>query len=500
MARLEVKIGGDATGFQRAVAEVKATAGRASTELQKSFAPKGGLLGGASKVLPVVGGIAAVGYAARAAAGYLDEMATAGDDIDKGSRRLGISAEEYQRLSIAIGYAGGSIEQMEPAFARLSTVLLGADEDSKASQKALERLGLTMADLAGKSRYAQMDTILRALAKIPDASTRAAAGQQVLSESFKNLMPLVDDYVNQVERANKQSIISDDNIKAAANLKDDLADITQNLSAMVSNMGLLKAASSALKTAAQLPDFIEWAFFPQDLQTQKEEALAALSEVSRARRIAATAKPEQEAQKIKSLADAIKSQVEAEKEARAQAAKTAEEAISSLREKIHEQEMVNAGKQRELAIEKEVAALREKMPAGQEFSTTGDLSFDVIEPTVIQPDVIEPTVIQPDVIEPKVIQPDPIEINAVGQFPADTEATVRELAGKLFDLRNQKIPVLPESPQATQLERIGAILGGGRGDDKQANISREILSVNKRQLDIATRQLEKTESAALGVV
>jgi hypothetical protein len=467
MARLEVKIGGDATGFQRAVAEVKATAGRASTELQKSFAPKGGLLGGASKVLPVVGGIAAVGYAARAAAGYLDEMATAGDEIDKGSRRLGITAEEYQRLSIAIGYAGGSIEQLEPAFARLAKVMLGADEESKASQKALERLGLTMADLAGKSRNAQMDTVLRALAKIPNASSRAAAGQEVLGRSFQNLMPLVDDYVNQIERASKQSIISDDNIKAAAALKDDMADVSQSLKAMVANMGLLQTASNAFKAAAQVPDFMEWAFFPQDLQTQKEEALAALSEVSRARRIAASAKPEQEAQKIKNLADAIKTQVEAEKEARAQAAKTAEEAISSLREKIHDQEMINAGKGKELAVEKELAALRDKMPAGQEFSATGDLSF---------------------------------ETKAAGQFQAESEATLRELAGKLFDLRNQKIPVLPESPQATQLERIGAILGGGRGGDQQANISREILNINKRQLDIATRQLEKTEAAALGVV
>lgn len=121
----------------------------ASSTTGKSFAA--GFLKSAGAA--IAAGAAAVGAAATAVWNTANQVAAKGDEIDKSSQQIGVSAEQYQALAFAAEHCGFSVSQFTLAARNLENTkfdgniydamnaIMELDDESKRTQKAIELFG-----------------------------------------------------------------------------------------------------------------------------------------------------------------------------------------------------------------------------------------------------------------------------------------------------------------------------------------------------------------------
>lgn len=104
----------------------------------------------------IVAGLAALATAAIAAGKEIinlaSDVAKAGDEIDKESQKLGMSAENYQKLSYAMERSGASIDELRKGTVNITKVLKEAADQEKA-------LGDTTVEEMEKAKQAQLDAL-----------------------------------------------------------------------------------------------------------------------------------------------------------------------------------------------------------------------------------------------------------------------------------------------------------------------------------------------------
>lgn len=147
-------------------------------------------------------GAAAVGVGA-AATKMATDAAAAMDTIDKGSIRMGVSAEYYQELAYAAGQSGVEMSTMERAAKKLEGTDLNLDQamEQIMSLSTEEERAAKAADLFGNTVAYQMAPLLE------------AGG-----EGFDDLR----------KRANELGLVIDgDTVKAGVTLGDTLSDVQQ---------------------------------------------------------------------------------------------------------------------------------------------------------------------------------------------------------------------------------------------------------------------------------
>ena len=111
--------------------------------------------------------IAAIGTAAVASAKKLWDMsndtAAAGDNIDKISQKIGISAEAYQEWDYVFERCGADVNNLQAGMKKLSGVITEAEKGSEKAKEKLAAVGLTIDDLNGKSQDEQLSIVITAL-------------------------------------------------------------------------------------------------------------------------------------------------------------------------------------------------------------------------------------------------------------------------------------------------------------------------------------------------
>jgi len=188
-----------------------------------------------------VGGAIAGAFAVSKITSGISSLIDLGDEIGKASKRIGITAEEYQKLSFAARRAGATSNDVERAFKRMSSTIFDAGKGLKESQDALSALGLSFEKLNGMNPDQQFAKIADALNKVDDATTKAALAQDIFGRAGTALIPLLDNYKElgkELERIG--GVIKNENVKAAEDFKDAVEDITTSVKTMITNSGLIK--------------------------------------------------------------------------------------------------------------------------------------------------------------------------------------------------------------------------------------------------------------------
>lgn len=217
MADINVKIGGDTSALDKKIGGLK-----------KSF----------NKLGPAVAiGIAAGTAAITAMTAKIIEL---GDNIGKAAKRMGVSAESFQKLSFAAERAGSSANDVEKAFKRMSSVIVDAENGLTESKRALAALGLSFDDLKGKKPEEQFDIIAERLALVEDFSLKSATAQDVFGRAGTAIIPMLENYKqlgDELERVG--GIMSNEAVEAAEKLKDDLTDLERTTTALAANSGFI---------------------------------------------------------------------------------------------------------------------------------------------------------------------------------------------------------------------------------------------------------------------
>ena len=107
---------------------------------------------------------AAVGTACVAAGKKLWDMAndvgSVGDQIDKTSQKIGISAESYQKWGYVFERCGADVNNLQTGMKKLSTVITDAAGGSDSAAEKLSAVGLSIEKLNGKSQDEQLSMVI----------------------------------------------------------------------------------------------------------------------------------------------------------------------------------------------------------------------------------------------------------------------------------------------------------------------------------------------------
>lgn len=155
--------------------------------------------------------------------GSIGDTAALGDNIDKMSQKLGISAEAYQEWDAIMQHSGTSIDSMKAAFKSLhSAVEEGSDSFSE--------LNLSLTDIAAMSDEELFSATITALQECDDQFLRTSLATDLFGKSAQELGPLLNTSAEETQAMRERvhelgGVMSDEAVKASAGYQDSLQDL-----------------------------------------------------------------------------------------------------------------------------------------------------------------------------------------------------------------------------------------------------------------------------------
>ena len=151
------------------------------------------------------------------------EVASYGDNIDKMSQKMGISAEAYQEWDFVMQHCGISIESLK---ASMKTMANAAETNSE----AFERLGISQEEIANMSQEDLFGATIEALQQVENETERTYLAGQLLGRGATELGPLLNMTAEETAEMKDQlhelgGVMSNEDIKAAAAFDDQLQDM-----------------------------------------------------------------------------------------------------------------------------------------------------------------------------------------------------------------------------------------------------------------------------------
>ena len=166
--------------------------------------------------------------------GVVFSVSKLGDSIDKGSQRMNMSAEQYQKWAYAMKLSGSSIEELREGYNQMSGQISQAVNGTKESQKAFQRLGVNLKDTKGNLRSTGdiFEDVVVSLQNMDNATERTALAYKLFGESVSKLNPLLNNNANflrEVVRTQNAlgSQMSDNLVAESAKFQDAITTLGQ---------------------------------------------------------------------------------------------------------------------------------------------------------------------------------------------------------------------------------------------------------------------------------
>ena len=214
-----------------------------SSEYEKGLGDaetKGSTFGSGLKKAAAVGAAAvtAVGTAAIAAGTSLakgvGDVAAYGDNIDKMSQKMGISAQAYQEWNAVMQHSGTSIDALKPSMKILA---MQAEKGSDAFQK----LGISEEEVASLSQEDLFAKVITGLQGMEEGTERTYITSQLLGRGSTELGALLNTSAEETQKMRDRvhelgGVMSDDAVKASAQFQDTLQDMSTGFDSLKRNM------------------------------------------------------------------------------------------------------------------------------------------------------------------------------------------------------------------------------------------------------------------------
>ena len=187
-----------------------------------------GFAGGAA-----VAGAALAGVTGAAVNGA-KEFAAYGDNIDKMSQKMGMSAEAYQEWDAVMQHSGTSMSAMKSSMKTLANA-------AATGSKAFDELGISQEQIASMSQEELFGATIEALQNVDDETTRTYLAGQTLGRGATELGALLNTSAEDTQAMKDRvhelgGVLSDDAVKAAAAFQDNMQDMTTAMDGMKRNI------------------------------------------------------------------------------------------------------------------------------------------------------------------------------------------------------------------------------------------------------------------------
>lgn len=187
-------------GLRRGVSEAVSSFAR----MERSLASLKSGMGFLSTVAgaQLFGSIASgVSNAVRSVTGWVQTSADAIDKTSKFAQRAGLLYSEMATLELAAGLAGVGVDQLMSAMDKGNKVFIAATQGNKQANAAFEKLGLSVADLAGLSDMERFERITQAIGGLATPAERSAAAMAIFGKSGGALVPLFNGGADAISQA-----------------------------------------------------------------------------------------------------------------------------------------------------------------------------------------------------------------------------------------------------------------------------------------------------------
>lgn len=169
------------------------------------------------------------------------EIAEHGDEVDKMSQKLGLSAKAYQEWDYVLSQSGADITSMSTGLKTLTNKLDAAKNGSKDAQDMFAQLGISLEELEGMSREDIFEATIKGFQNMEDSTERAALANDLFGKSGQNLTPLFNETAESTEQLRQAAndlgfVMSDNAVKAAADYGDALDTLKRTFGGLKQRM------------------------------------------------------------------------------------------------------------------------------------------------------------------------------------------------------------------------------------------------------------------------
>lgn len=170
------------------------------------------------------------------------ETAAAGDEIDKVSQRMGLSAEAYQKWDYVLSQSGVDINSMQTGLKTLTNQIGLASNGSEDAAERFAQLGISAKDLKTMSREEVFAATIKGLQGMGDTTERAALANKLFGKSGQEIIPLLNQSAESTEELMKKAeelglIMSDEAVKASADFQDALDTLGRTATGLKNKLG-----------------------------------------------------------------------------------------------------------------------------------------------------------------------------------------------------------------------------------------------------------------------
>lgn len=189
--------------------------------------------------------MAAIGTAAIAAGKKLwdmsNDVASAGDAIDKTSQKIGISAEAYQEWDYVFQRCGADVNGLQTGMKKLSGVISDAASGSSSAADKLAAVGLSIEDLNGKSQEQQLSIVIAALQDMEAGAERTTAANDLLGKSAVDMAAVLNMSAEETQALIDEAhdygmVMSNEAVAASATFEDSLTKLQGTMGGLKNRM------------------------------------------------------------------------------------------------------------------------------------------------------------------------------------------------------------------------------------------------------------------------
>lgn len=169
------------------------------------------------------------------------ETAAYGDQVDKMSQKLGLSAESYQTWDYVLSQSGADINSMSTGLKTLTNKIDDARNGSADAAAMFEQLGISTEQLQTMSREDLFEQAIFGFQKMEDSVERAALANDLFGKSGQELTPLFNTTNDETQKLMQNAkdlgmVMSDNAVKNAAAFTDSMDNLSRAFTGAKNNI------------------------------------------------------------------------------------------------------------------------------------------------------------------------------------------------------------------------------------------------------------------------
>lgn len=162
------------------------------------------------------------------------DVASYGDNIDKMSQKMGMTASAYQEWDAVMQHSGTSMETMKASMKTLANA-------AEKGNAAFEMLGITEKDIANMNQQELFEATIAGLQNVTDDTQRTYLAGQLLGRGATELGALLNTSAEDTQAMRDRvrelgGVMSDDAVKASAAFQDQLQDMQTSFQGLSRNL------------------------------------------------------------------------------------------------------------------------------------------------------------------------------------------------------------------------------------------------------------------------